>query len=139
MAKVSLTLTLDTSSPYDLAVRDILKSLPDDASRRDYLVSALLFYSRSPTYLMSLKLQDAYTQVETLADLIQSPKLAEVTDKLNELVSAIDEHLENKVAQAVTRALTGKVFLTSKTEPEPVDTNEYVDADDLFNSLLADA
>jgi hypothetical protein len=135
--KISITLQLDTGSAHDKAVFDALVALPDDDARRDYMVSAMLYYVRSPSYLMALKLEDSYAQVKALSELIKSPKLDALADRLTVVADSLStdlrEFLEATVLTAVGKAFSGQRFAFAPVAEVEVGHEE---ASDLIDSMI---
>lgn len=135
--KISITLQLDTGSAHDKAVFDALVALPDDEARRDYMVSAMLYYVRSPSYLMALKLEDSYEQVRALSELIKSPKLDALAERLAGVADSLSvdlrEFLEETVQAAVSKVFAGQRFAFAAV-PEPVIGHE--EAPEVINDMV---
>jgi hypothetical protein len=138
--KVAVTLDLDTSSPHDKAVYDALVALPNNEARRDYMVSAMLYYVRSPSYLMALKLDESYAQVKALSELIKSPKLDSLADKLSGVSEALTVDLKAYL-ESIVAAAVGKAFQSQRFTPAPAAAEEscgHEDADELIGQMMSE-
>jgi hypothetical protein len=137
--KIAVTLQLDTGSAHDKAVFDALVALPDDDARRDYMVSAMLYYVRSPSYLMALKLEDSYEQVRALSELIKSPKLDGLANRLEEvtgsLTSDLKGYLGDIIQSAVSKAFSGQHYALTSV---PAAEAEHVESADLIGNLISE-
>lgn len=63
IAKINLEFNLQQA--YDKMAYSILKAQPDE-SRKDYLVSALLYYSKSPSFTLELLMKELIEKLSSV-------------------------------------------------------------------------
>lgn len=64
MRKFDVVLHLDLDDPYHREVVEQIKRAGVREQQRDFLISAILYYARSPSYLTMLKMEDLLKKVE---------------------------------------------------------------------------
>jgi hypothetical protein len=129
VAKVSLTLELNDQDPYEAQAIKILREA-HEASRKEMIVSGLLYWVRSPTFSLSDRID------KLLLALQANPgqPLPQPTQVQNHQPQSKPKHVEqhHKVAPVQTQQELSSDQIVSKDVPEA-----FLDgADDAFNSLF---
>lgn len=129
--KTILQVQIDTSLSHDKLVYDLLTKMPDNA-RKDFLISSVLFYTKSPSFLAEVKMGEYLEQLKALNSVFSEPaylQLVEKHDRLlsqrEEVLSSIRKAVEDAVSDAVggidLSALKGPKARKQKTDEIPDD------------------
>jgi hypothetical protein len=123
MPYVDLYLKMDTSNAYDKSVLKIIKDLPE-SQRKDFVISALLYYSKSPSYLMDLKVDE---MLKTLND----KGNGENDDIEKRIILAVEKTIKSVLKQEMKNIRVSGPAQVINDDP----TGESVMADDVFEAL----
>lgn len=118
MPRVTLQFSLELSSPHEKVVYDLLGSIPE-AQRREFLISAALYYSRSPSYLTETKMSEMLKKMEELSFMFTDPayqslvrKMDGLADTQGKLIGTVAE----EVADVIERKLDGLDLSAAKSK-----------------------
>lgn len=134
-SKVVFTLEFDRVDRYDSAIMDVLQKIPDYARQKEFIVSALLFYIRSPLYATQTRLdefsKDTQDTLQKFSDLMDS-KLADTqAPDLSKLLPEILRSIKRTMTTEMTELLKKEL---KKVQMAPVGTISQ----DLLEEKIAD-
>jgi hypothetical protein len=126
MAYVDLYLKMDTNNIYDKSVLKLIKDIPE-SQRKDFVISALLYYSKSPSYLTDLKMEEMLKALneQTVDDKDSAEKKIILT------VQAIVE----KTIKAVLKNELKNIRVLGSSEKIEEEYSDSVMADEVFEAL----
>jgi tRNA(His) 5'-end guanylyltransferase len=108
MPKTLLQFSLDTASPHDKLVYDLIAKQPA-ALQKEFLTSAVLYYARSPSFLTEMKMTEYLGRLEDLNKVFGSENFQAMKDRIESLLTVKDS-LVAEVAAAVAKKLDGMEF-----------------------------
>lgn len=112
--KVIMQMEFELTNPVEKLVYDLLNSLPK-GQRREYLMSALLYYSRSPSFLAEQKMEGYMKKMEELAFVFSDPNYQDVLRQLQKLTDVKDQ-LAESVADRVASLIGSLEFAPSRSK-----------------------
>jgi hypothetical protein len=134
--KVLVQMSLDLDISAERVAYDLLSGTPQHA-QKELMVSALLYYTKSPSYLVEVKMEDFLEKLEKLNRIFSDPSYNELVRKMDDIAS-----IETKLIQEVSSAVTSKVeaslasFEFSGPKKKPRTTVSLDCPEDLMNDLL---
>jgi hypothetical protein len=120
---LKLELILDLKSFYDKAVVKLLRELPVE-QRKEFVISALLYYAKSPSYLMNLKIEEMLSNLNNNG----------TDEDQRKLILVIQNTVEKTIKSVLKNELKNIRVIGSGESQEEV-YSDSVEANDLFDKL----
>lgn len=105
--RLRLEMLLDSAQPYEKLVYDTIMAVPYNA-QKDFIVSAILHYSKSPSFLVEVKMGEYLEEIKKLNAVFQDPRYTELLaastaalDSQSALVGGIADAVTERVAKVL--------------------------------------
>jgi len=98
--KIVVQFNLELNNPIEKLVYDLLMTMPTEGAKKEYLLSSMLYYSRSPSYLAESRMAEYLKKLEELSFFFTDENYLNMVKKIEEL-AAMKSSLVGSVSESV--------------------------------------
>jgi len=134
-----LQVYLDSTLPHEKLVHDLIQSQPQK-TQKEFLLSAVLYYSKSPSFLAEVKMTESLEKLERLTAILDDPLYKDMIKRIEEVTELQDNliaHVASAVSSKVLAALEG-LELSSSPKTKAKKAEHVATPDDLLSGMVGD-
>jgi hypothetical protein len=138
--KVMVQMSLDLENPHERVAYDVLTAIPSHG-QKEFLVSAILYYTKSPSYLVEVKMDEYLEQLKQLGKVFEGEAYQVLVDHMAALASTrkdLIRSVTDAVADRIADSLSGLDLSKVSKGPKVKKIGSVDVPQDLLDGMLGD-